>query len=311
MGQRPVARKRRTARCAAALILLAAGHAPAQGIYQWRDAEGRLHFGDAPPDREAVDLSARYDNTLPFSLVIEGVDYDVPAALRDRLTSYVRKIFTVYRQALEIEYPQEREFRIVIFGSRERYQAYQRQVAPVLENSSGFYNSATNQITTYGMDERQLLRLITHECSHAITASHGRFVPTWLNEGLAEYFEGMEVAGLGARVPVAEHWLDTLRRRGYARQAPALEGLLDVSHTNWYTANGPENLSYATSWSVVWFLMDTGLGRKIIRDLLAMQHSPLAPASMEVLDRSWPGGLAGFTDAWRQWLARAQGSHRY
>jgi len=292
-------------------MLVAAGVANA-GVYQWRDAEGRVHFSDsAPAHAPSSNLTDQYDFSLPFEIVIEGIDYRVSSAVRERLTSHVRKIFAIYKQALEIDYPQSREFRIVIYGSEAEYRRYQRQVAPVLENSAGFYNSRNNQITTWGMADSHLLKLITHEVSHAISASHGRFVPTWLNEGLAEYFEQIEVAGLGARIPVADYWLKVLRRRGWAEQPPDLSRVLDAQHRDWYAANGPDSLSYAASWSLVWFLMDSRQGRILIRDLLGQQHHPEHINTSAQIGAQWPGGLAGFTRDWSTWLAKASGSHGY
>lgn len=291
------------------MLLAGVAHA---GVYQWRDAEGRVHFSDsAPAHAPSSNLTDQYDFSLPFEIVIEGIDYRLSSAVRERLTSHVRKIFAIYKQALEIDYPQSREFRIVIYGSETEYRRYQRQVAPVLENSAGFYNSRNNQITTWGMADSHLLRLITHEVSHAISASHGRFVPTWLNEGLAEYFEQIQVAGLGARVPVSDYWLTVLRRRGWAEQPPDLRSVLDAQHRDWYAANGPDSLSYAASWSLVWFLMDSKQGRTLISNLLAQPHHPEHINTSAEIGAHWPGGLAGFTRDWSTWLGKASGSHGY
>ncbi|WP_127478282.1 glutaredoxin family protein [Sulfurivermis fontis] len=44
------------------LLLLLAGPATGAGIYRWTDAEGRVHFGDAPPDeRQAEGVALRYN----------------------------------------------------------------------------------------------------------------------------------------------------------------------------------------------------------------------------------------------------------
>ncbi|MBQ0753772.1 MAG: DUF4124 domain-containing protein [Gammaproteobacteria bacterium] len=301
----------------------AAGAYPlASGVYQWRDEQGRVHFGDAPnPEHNAKNLSADYDFSLPFKLVIEGIGkangktYRIPPKVEQSLGAYVSKIFTIYQQALDLEYPQTREFRIEIYGTEQAYRAYQQTVAPVLENSAGFYNPATNQITTWGMPAGQLQRLITHECSHAISASHGQYVPVWLNEGLAEYFEEMQVSGLGAQVPVSRQWLYVLKRRGYASSSASstadLRAVIDSPHNLWYTANGADGVSYATSWSLVWFLMDSKQGRSIIAELLNTQHSPLGSSSSQFIERRWPGGFDRFSKDWQHWLRDAAGTHRY
>ena len=318
MGKRYLVGKRPAALAAAGLsLLLASASLSASGIYQWRDADGKLHFGDAPPEHEeAADLSSQYDNRLPFDITIEGVGYGLPNALRDRIAVSVRKIFTIYQQSLGVSHNTEKEFRIVIYGSEAAYLAYQRQVAPLLTESSAFYNGQNNQITTWGMREDALLQVIIHECSHAIFGGQKRWIPTWLNEGLAEYFEPMRVFGLGAEVPAQSYWLRTLRQAGYHRAAsPNLTRYLNAAHQDWYTANnGDSTLSYATSWSLVYFLMESDRGRQLLTALLDRTLKTPVPLldSAGFIDQRWPGGLDALQTEWQQWLAATEADrHRY
>lgn len=312
MDGKSVGRQRRFASLATGGLILLAANAAGSSIYQWRDADGRLHFGDQPPQAAATeDLSQKYDYSLPFSLLIDGIGYSVPSPLRDRLSTSVVKIFSIYRQALDVDYPDSGEFRIMIYGSEADFRAYQQQVAPVLENAAGFYNSASNQITTWSIpNERALINLIVHECSHAISASNAHAIPSWLNEGLAEYFENLQVHGLSADIPLDQHWLKTLRARGISEQPGHLEATIRAPYKQWYAANGPDNLSYATSWSLVWYLMDSAEGRKLLNRLLTTAH-PDANFSKQLIDQQWAGGFNALEQSWRQWLKNAQGKHRY
>lgn len=45
---------------AVAILLLAMGAAQAAGIYQWKDAEGNIHYGDSPPPGVAMPSSPSY-----------------------------------------------------------------------------------------------------------------------------------------------------------------------------------------------------------------------------------------------------------
>lgn len=312
MDGNPVGRQRRLAGIAIGGLILLAANAAGNGIYQWRDADGRLHFGDQPPQSAATeDLSQRYDYSLPFSIVIDGVDYSVPPPLRDRISTSVTKIFAIYRQALGMEYPDSAEFRIMIYATEQDFRAYQQRVAPVLENAAGFYNSASNQITTWAIpDQRALIQLIVHECSHAISASNNHTIPGWLNEGLAEYFENLQLHGLSADVPLDQHWLRILQQRRIGERADHLRATISAPYKQWYAANGPDNLSYATSWSLVWYLMDSAEGRRLINRLLTTPH-PDASFSQQLIDQQWPGGFNALEQSWRQWLKNAQGKHRY
>lgn len=303
-------RKRRLAGCAIGCLILLAGSASASGIYQWRDEQGRVHFGDQPREH-AEDLSARYQQTLPFEIVIEGVDYAVPPALHDRLATAVKRIFSIYRQDLGVSYSQEREFRIRIHGSEASFRTYQQRVAPALENAAGFYNANSNQITTWALpDERALLSLIIHECSHAIAGADSHRIPAWLNEGLAEYFELLELHGLSADIPLNPHWLKVLRRHRYGERHGKLLALMRAPYPDWYAANGPDNLSYAASWSLVWYLMDSRAGRQLLGTLLKAPYRSHHD-SERLINQHWPGGLAALERQWQHWLDRADGKHRY
>lgn len=284
-------------------------------VYQWRDNQGRVHFGDEPPaGGQAENLSEQYDYSLPFSLEFETVDYSLPPTLRNDLGVAVKKIFAIYKQALDVEYQPERDFSILLYGNEQAFREHQREVAPRLENPIGFYSSESNRITALAVpNTRALTALITHECSHAVSASKNRYVPIWVNEGLAEYFSRLRVYGLTAEVPVARHWLQTLRQQGYHRDAPNLIRHLNALPAAWQQANGAQNLSYALSWSLVYFMMDSPEGRRILRALLERARSTPLPLvdSTGFIDQRWDGGLDDFTRHWQQWLADADGKHRY
>lgn len=314
MGKRAMGRKRRLAGPALCGLTLLCASAGAE-VYKWRDSAGRLHFTDEPPvNQKAEDLSGQYDFGLPFSINIRTVDYAMPADLKNRLAVAVRRIFSIYESRLEVEYPRAQDFEIVIYGDQATFRSYQRKVAPRLENPIGFYNSATNRISAMAVpDERALLGLITHECSHAVSASNGRYLPIWLNEGLAEYFSRMQLYGLTAEIPVSRHWLSVLRRRSYQDRPPDLAEHINALPPAWQRANGPDNHSYALSWSLVYFMMGSDQGRELIHALLKRAEASSRPLldSAAMIERQWPGGLKAFTREWQSWLTDAKGRHRY
>ncbi|WP_162925778.1 DUF4124 domain-containing protein [Isoalcanivorax indicus] len=296
----------------ALLWLLAPLTAPASALYRWQDHDGRWHFSDRAPDHDLVeDLSERYRQPDAPDIRIETRDYTLSPALRQRLELSITRIFTIYRQALSVTPPTDTPFDILLYGDAEAYRAYARATAPQLENPAGFFNGQTRRITALALpDHDALLRLITHECSHAISATQGGYVPIWLNEGLAEYFSQLQLYGMTAEVPVADHWLRQLRRQPLA--ADTLRRTVDAPPKDWQAAAGSGH-SYAVSWSLVWFLMDSPEGRELLRTLLARVADDPRPLlhSVELIDAHWPGGFNALEQAWRQWLPRASGRHRY
>ena len=319
MDHRTVGRERRTVTgssgfLSGALLLLwlAPVMAPASSLYRWQDADGRWHFSDRVPEQQQVDdLSERYRQPDAPDIRIETRDYALSPALRQRLELSITRIFAIYRQALAVSPATDTPFDILLYGDAEAYRAYARATAPQLENPAGFFNGQTGRITALALpDHDALLRLITHECSHAISATQGGYVPIWLNEGLAEYFSQLQLYGMAADVPVADHWLRQLRQQPLAPDT--LRRTINAAPRDWQAAAG-NGYSYAVSWSLVWFLMDSAEGRTLLRALLARVADDPRPLmhSAEFIDHHWPGGFSALEQAWRQWLPRAHGRHRY
>lgn len=90
-----------------------------------------------------------------------------------------------------------------------------------------------------------LRRLLLHEYTHAvIRAITPRRVPTWLNEGLAQYFEGREVGS---------HQKEMLRQLAQAGKIPALAEL----EGSFLGLNGPQaSYAYLLSMSAVRHMVD-------------------------------------------------------
>ena len=99
------------------------------------------------------------------------------------------------------------------------------------------------------------LNVVFHEYAHLITSNTARNVPTWLSEGLAEYYSTFEVTKGGQQAllgrPVGEH-LDLLRE---ARLLP-LDELLNVdSESSLYNEGNRRSIFYAQSWALTHLIL--------------------------------------------------------
>ena len=77
--------------------------------------------------------------------------------------------------------------------------------------STGFHSSRENIAAVWHKNDKQLMRTAIHEAAHVNNwAMLGR-TPTWLNEGLAEYLERMNVYGQAVEIEPNRGWLRTLK----------------------------------------------------------------------------------------------------
>ena len=132
-----------------------------------------------------------------------------------------------------------------------------------------------------------LRRLLYHEYTHAVVLSITPRVPTWLNEGLAQYFEGKELD---------DRQKDALGKIARAGKLPSLSNL-EGSFMG--LNNNQATYAYLFSLSSVRYMIDTfGMYRvKSVLDELAA-GADVAKAvsngttlSYEELDRGWKRSL--------------------
>ena len=93
-----------------------------------------------------------------------------------------------------------------------------------------------------------MIGTIYHEANHMILGNQIPWCPTWLNEGLSEYFEGLNVIGENRRIYLNEHrakWLRYWTRKGFPIK---LQDYLKMNTSEWYTFNNKNSgAGYACS----------------------------------------------------------------
>jgi tetratricopeptide (TPR) repeat protein len=107
-------------------------------------------------------------------------------------------------------------------------------------------------------------RTIFHEYVHLMIDSNLRGVPTWLNEGVAEYYSAFEVTHDGRRATLGraiENHIHLLRR---SPSLLPLRTLLSVDHSSpYYNERDKKGLFYAESWALVHYLIQSNEGVRL------------------------------------------------
>jgi len=144
---------------------------------------------------------------------------------------------------------------VYIFSGRAAYDSYAGDLfgnAP--ENTAGLFSPTLKQILVWiPEDPDELLKTLRHEGLHQfLDALLGR-LPTWLNEGLAEYFENTErIRGVATPGRADLHHLRTLTAEDY-QWIPYSE-LFAMSAEEFYSDS---SANYAQSWAAVHWLQNT------------------------------------------------------
>jgi len=162
---------------------------------------------------------------------------------------------------------------VIVFKNDLAYKPFKPFFQGKPADVSGYFQSSGDIAyiaLAAGRSEADPYAVILHEYVHALTAAGARMfpsphpasLPTWLSEGLAEYFSTVEVTGGGKKVwlgkAVASH-----ARLLRERPAPPLETLLAVDQTSpFYIESDKKNLFYAVSWALTHYLLHAGGGEK-------------------------------------------------
>lgn len=157
-----------------------------------------------------------------------------------------------YKKDLGREPREDRVYRVMLFSGRTGYMTYTDELLGIRrENTAGLYSPGLKQLLIWNLPDRaEMFRTVQHEGFHQYLDSIMDDAPRWLNEGLAEYYEIMELDGLVTQAdrgqPNRTHlWL--LDEEGTL----PLEEFLYMSPAEFYEGQ----TSYSQAWSFVNFLL--------------------------------------------------------
>lgn len=147
---------------------------------------------------------------------------------------------------------------VVVFKNQSAYKQY----AP--PGSAGYFQAGedVNYIALSGAETgsdnpyaQTAFNVIFHEFVHLLVKNNLQNVPTWFNEGLAEYYSTLEVLDGDKKVqigkPIANHVL-------YLRDQKLLplRTLLEVDHrAPYYNESNKASVFYAQSWALLHYLL--------------------------------------------------------
>ncbi len=250
-----------------------------------------------------VDLS---NTKQDFTYEIDDDGAKLALNFEGQLAAGAKRIYDTWHFLLGEDKLRQTHIKVRVIGGPSRYDAFRKQAWPDSKPNNGFYSARTNE--AYVRHDPQnpgyTLKTAFHEVSHLITAGHLGPTPPWLTEGLAEYFETMQVRGQGRTITPNQSHIIRLKHS----QLPGLEAFLNLDREQW---NGQQrDLNYAVAWSLMHYLIEGGRGLYALQETVQHAHESFCrPFSMtSALDDAYPGGLSQLESDWRHWLSRVHGS---
>jgi hypothetical protein len=241
------------------------------------------------------------------SVDVETHRYSMTPGDRQRIRAAVDQVLRIYRDVLGVKVPWDFDIDLTVQGDARKFkrQTSNRRIL-------GFYSHRDREAVVSGKTNRaEVHSTAVHESSHAILMDRAPNSPSWLNEGLAEYFDRIEVENGGARIPAQYKRvkaLDEIERGG----GWPLETLFTMGASDWAALDFDRTqVAYSQGYSLVYFFMDSQSGRQELSQLIAEFDKGNELDSKKFLDRIHPGGVKALEKQWRSWLRRSHSAHRY
>lgn len=196
------------------------------------------------------------------------------------------------------------------FCSEPAYEAYKRRLGASRVSGTGFFSPHHQEIVVMSHAPHQGRQTLMHEASHALLRSQEASYSKWLNEGLAEYFEGAswdDHAGFQIQPQqVKDDRVKSLYRKG---KLPTLAAYLKLNDRQWQNLQSPVPVASTIAWSLIYFLMETPEHHEVIRALIADQQA--GTSSLESVSQHYPGGLLQLEQDWHQFIVAQRRIHNW
>lgn len=292
-------------------------------IYQWRDADGRLHFGDKNhAEKRAASQRAKKTHYTGqkqfFDIAIKDQSNLPKSTFQQTLNGRISKVYEILadhnHQARSYigsdEQDPKVELNLWLFSEQRDYLNFQRQHAPMLNmQSQGFHYPPKNIAATWVRNPEQGMTTSVHEAVHVINNGLYGWLERWLNEGMAEYFQDIQVTGQSAHVSVKARQLKWLQAQG----SVSLSELNQLTLSDWQGTETEVSKRYVSSWLAVHFLMDEpDLRRALFEFLIETSNQPcLESKSLIAIGKKFPGGLIALDQRFLRWQDGIIDGHAY
>ncbi|KMT66809.1 hypothetical protein [Catenovulum maritimum] len=279
------------------------------GLYVWVDDSGVRHISSQQPDLDLqkVEYVGGESSLDYFDLKLDVTG--LSAQFKPELSAKITQIFKYYHALVGFGLLQKVYIDQHMFADRVDYLNFAEENSYAdADNASGFYlHKSKKAAILMQHSEAKTLSVSLHEASHAI--HHGIFgqLPRWLNEGLSEYNENLSIRYQTKHFLPNPSWSNN---NYISAKLLPLKQLLNATKTDW---DGELRQSlYATSWSFIYYLMDSPERKSALAQLLIYeQQQACSQVVASDLERYLARSLDLIQSDFSTWQRRALRQHQF
>ena len=201
----------------------------------------------------------------------------LPEGFSDTLINRIKVLLEKYEYSFGLYLLKKSEINLVILPSQESYLELISNLSIDSPNSQGVFWARSNYAFVAFKNQKQALQTALHEIVHALNFSLIGSQPRWLNEGLAELFESMEVT-----VSENDSQISHFAMQKNTNEIHLLDYLGLINAEQQWGTDERAHL-YLSAHRFLMYLLDHQEGITIVRNLL--QEESQAPCSRLSEDR--------------------------
>jgi len=232
----------------------------------------------------------------------------------------VSTIFQMYQEGFGAYFEEDFEIKIRIFEEYYEYKLHQFGYSHATSNAA-FYSFKFNEAVVWRRKRgTHLYNDIFHEVNHLLmrnmkthAQSDFRYRPFWINEGLSEYFETMQLQNGQAWVSPQLSKQQRCKSWGKEGNLGELSEFLSLSYQDLKKTDTKEHRYYARTlaWSLVYFMMSRPDGPQFVGNVLRYleKNQKAESASVAAIEKFYTGGLKRFEHDWHNWLNQKPSVH--
>ncbi|MBN1787002.1 MAG: hypothetical protein JW806_01255 [Sedimentisphaerales bacterium] len=229
-------------------------------------------------------------------------------------------IMDTYHNTFGLEFPDDYKVKVTIISGKENFDEYQQKLRGKVAPCIGFYSRGYREAVVLHKENEEKIKelnrvigVVFHESSHMMFDYHIHNPPLWIDEGLAEYFEGLSVIGKNKRIFLQKNrqsWCKWWAKNGFPIE---LEEFLNLDYHQFYQfdSKGKNSQGYTIGYSLVYFMMSSNATENIFKEILQdIKKSGRQGKvdSVKIINENYEGGLERFERHWKSYILRTKES---
>jgi len=139
---------------------------------------------------------------------------------------------------------------------------------------------------------------IIHESNHMlIHVGKSTHIPSWINEGLSEYYETATMINGTLFATIQRQSLHKLKKWHRNDQLPPMASILAWKRNYWKSVDQDRNRDYKSrtiSWGLVYFLMSSNHGKNLLHTIIKVLRKKKHENIVMIIQKHYHGGFSAF-----------------